>query len=57
MADSGGGQPELRQPSPEELRGRGLQIVRTLSDAWGVAPRPQGAAGKVVWFEFGLQPG
>ena len=32
--------------------GRGLGIVETLSDRWGVDPLPEGRDGKVVWFEL-----
>ena len=31
--------------------GRGLGIVATLSDRWGVEPLPEGRDGKTVWFE------
>ncbi|MBI2708211.1 MAG: ATP-binding protein [Actinobacteria bacterium] len=34
--------------SPEDVRGRGLGLVESLSDAWGVRPRRPG--GKAVWF-------
>lgn len=52
VSDSGGGRPEVRQPSPDELRGRGLRIVEELSDSWGVSPRADGGPGKTVWFEL-----
>ena len=55
VADTGPGEPQLRQPTPDESRGRGLQIVRQLSDDWGVRDRPDGEAGKVVWFELSAQ--
>jgi anti-sigma regulatory factor (Ser/Thr protein kinase) len=40
-------------PADDELRlgGRGLHIVDTLSERWGVMPQPPG---KVVWFEMAL---
>jgi anti-anti-sigma factor len=53
VADGGGGQPSVRRPAAEELHGRGLQIVRDLSDAWGVTSEP-GTAGKQVWAEVRL---
>jgi anti-sigma regulatory factor (Ser/Thr protein kinase) len=40
--------PEPQTVSPLSLRGRGLQIVETASDSWGVRSLPEG---KVVWFE------
>ena len=36
----------------DELHGRGLQIVRALSESWGVWPRRDG---KSVWAAFDLQ--
>ncbi len=45
--DSADGTPTMRWPTPEELSGRGLQIVNMLADAWGV--RPAAGAGKTVW--------
>jgi hypothetical protein len=41
--------------SPLSLRGRGLQIVETAADSWGVRSHPEG---KVVWFEaaIGVEP-
>ncbi|MEU6777411.1 ATP-binding protein [Streptomyces sp. NPDC046759] len=42
--------PELRGPgSDEDTHGRGLVLVQSLADAWGV--RPHGV-GKSVWFEL-----
>ena len=40
--------PERQTVSPLSLRGRGLQIVDTASDRWGVSSHGDG---KVVWFE------
>jgi anti-sigma regulatory factor (Ser/Thr protein kinase) len=42
-----------RRPAPQtvsalSLRGRGLQIVATASDRWGVESHSEG---KIVWFE------
>ncbi len=45
--DSGDGQPCVRDPDGES--GRGLMLVETLADGWGVGPRDPG---KVVWCEF-----
>jgi anti-sigma regulatory factor (Ser/Thr protein kinase) len=51
VTDNGNGVPE---PQPFDLTregGRGLLIVATLADAWGVIPE-DGAAGKTVWAEL-----
>ncbi|UQU68069.1 ATP-binding protein [Couchioplanes caeruleus] len=38
--------PRPKEPGVSEAGGRGLQLVRELTDAWGVLPVPDG---KVVW--------
>ena len=43
--------PEPQTVSALSLRGRGLQIVATASDRWGVDSH---AEGKVVWFEAAI---
>ncbi len=54
VADGGAQRPAMRpMPKPTEAHGRGLRIVKELSDRWGVdtaAERP----GKRVWFEVAL---
>ncbi len=45
--------PEPREPSADGTSGRGLMLVRALSDAWGI--RSEGG-GKCVWFELGGGP-
>ncbi|QEU96082.1 ATP-binding protein [Streptomyces kanamyceticus] len=40
--------PQLRDAEPFATCGRGLAMVAAVSESWGV--RPQGAAGKIVWF-------
>ncbi|MFJ9815704.1 ATP-binding protein [Streptomyces sp. NPDC101151] len=45
--------PRLRAPDTgEDTHGRGLVLVQSLADAWGV--RPHGV-GKSVWFELGAE--
>ncbi|MFI2206842.1 ATP-binding protein [Streptomyces sp. NPDC020192] len=45
--------PELRAPDTgDDTHGRGLVLVQSLADAWGV--RPHGV-GKSVWFELGAE--
>jgi anti-sigma regulatory factor (Ser/Thr protein kinase) len=47
VRDTGGGQPTVLSPTPRDLTGRGLRIVESMSDAWGVT---SAADGKAVWF-------
>ncbi|MEV6113085.1 ATP-binding protein [Streptomyces sp. NPDC052109] len=44
--------PELTGPDTDDTHGRGLVLVQSLADAWGV--RPHGV-GKAVWFELGAE--
>ncbi|MFG2681769.1 ATP-binding protein [Streptomyces sp. NPDC048392] len=58
VRDAATGQPRLMRPvsldgEPREL-GRGLIVVATLADRWGVTPR---VIGKSVWFEMVLNEG
>jgi anti-sigma regulatory factor (Ser/Thr protein kinase) len=39
-----------RQAAPGDQRGRGLAMVASLSDEWGVRPEPMG---KTIWFALG----
>ena len=41
--------PRKLRPSPDDERGRGLQLVAMLADRWGTRPTP---AGKAVWCMF-----
>ncbi|MFG2890940.1 ATP-binding protein [Streptomyces sp. NPDC048248] len=45
--------PEPRAPTTDGTSGRGLMLVRSLADAWGI--RSHGV-GKSVWFELGGGP-
>ncbi|HUH80336.1 MAG TPA: ATP-binding protein [Solirubrobacteraceae bacterium] len=47
VRDSGAGGPHRMSPTPQELSGRGLLIVESMADQWGVIKQP---AGKTVWF-------
>jgi anti-sigma regulatory factor (Ser/Thr protein kinase) len=53
VTDGAGGQPRMRNAGPDDVTGRGLQIVNLLSDAWGVEHRPD--SGKTVWFTVTAQ--
>jgi anti-sigma regulatory factor (Ser/Thr protein kinase) len=41
--------PQLKPPTPDRERGRGLLLVHALSDTWGVELLP---GGKRVWAEL-----
>jgi len=53
VIDSSGALPRLRSPNGDDENGRGLQVVRQLSQRWGAR---RTTAGKVVWCEQ-LLPG
>lgn len=48
VTDVGGGEPELQAPPTTDAHGRGLLIVRELSDEWGMFDNPD-HPGKTVW--------
>ncbi|GLW17991.1 hypothetical protein Stsp01_47340 [Streptomyces sp. NBRC 13847] len=47
------GRPEPRAPTTDGTSGRGLMLVRSLADAWGIRAE---SLGKSVWFELGGGP-
>jgi anti-sigma regulatory factor (Ser/Thr protein kinase) len=49
--DDAPGRPKQRIPGPDDVRGRGLSIVRAVSRAWGLQAA---AAGKRLWAEIAL---
>ncbi|MFA3876232.1 ATP-binding protein [Streptomyces sp. MMCC 100] len=49
-----GRQPRPRAPQEESTNGRGLVLVESLADDWGVRPCE---VGKSVWFELGAEAG
>jgi anti-sigma regulatory factor (Ser/Thr protein kinase) len=53
VVDQGSGDPVVRSPAVSEPSGRGLFLVRELSDDWGVGTT-DGAPGKGVWFTMHL---
>jgi len=53
VADRAGGVPIVEHPGPDELGGRGMQIVERLSDSWGFERRD---GGKVVWARWRIRP-
>ena len=54
VLDNSGALPRLRQANGEDENGRGLQVVRQLSQRWGAR---RTATGKVVWCEQPLPGG
>ncbi|MFE2639413.1 ATP-binding protein [Streptomyces scopuliridis] len=55
VEDPSDAQPHVRDALGEEMGGRGLLIVATFADCWGVRP-PSGGAGKTVWMEMACTP-
>ena len=53
VTDAGAGVPAVRSPAASEPTGRGLFLVRELSDDWGIGTR-DGGRGKGVWFTMQL---
>jgi anti-sigma regulatory factor (Ser/Thr protein kinase) len=52
--DAGPGRPEVREAGATAESGRGMRIVDTLADRWGVRAE---SGGKTVWFELTLGDG
>lgn len=55
VTDEAPGFPVPQQPPPDRPRGRGLRIVESLADAWGIEVQ-HGRPGKTVWFTSRLEP-
>lgn len=55
VADASNVAPTPRTPDKDDAGGRGLLLVSTMADDWGVSPRE--GVGKVVWAELKLSPG
>lgn len=53
VGDNGPGWPLMQQPDPDQGHGRGLQIVQTIADSWGVEAT---AGGKEVWVDVAIAP-
>jgi anti-sigma regulatory factor (Ser/Thr protein kinase) len=54
VTDPGGNSPVAGpMPPPSSLRGRGLPIVASLADDWGITPAPHGP-GKGIWFKIAV---
>ncbi len=53
VSDAAAGYPAPQEPAADAPRGRGLHIVQTLADAWGVEMQ-RDRIGKTVWFSMRL---
>jgi PAS domain S-box-containing protein len=53
VSDGAGGYPVPQDPDADAPHGRGLHIVRTLADSWGIEMR-RSQPGKTVWFTASL---
>jgi len=51
VTDSSPALPELTRPEPDQIGGRGLQIVQLLAARWGASFSSR-RLGKTVWFEL-----
>jgi anti-sigma regulatory factor (Ser/Thr protein kinase) len=51
VTDSSPALPELGHPGPDQVGGRGLQIVQQLAAKWGASASPR-RLGKTVWFDL-----
>jgi signal transduction histidine kinase len=51
VTDRGSGSPVVRSPGPRDPSGRGLRIVQSMADDWGVDSR---SGSKTVWFSLSL---
>ena len=51
VTDSSPTLPHVDSPGPDQLGGRGLQIVQQLAATWGASSSPR-KLGKTVWFEL-----
>ena len=51
VTDSSPTLPQIGHPGPDQIGGRGLQIVQQLAARWG-AQASRSALGKTVWFEM-----
>jgi len=56
VTDAAGGYPTPQEPAADATCGRGLYIVKTLADTWGIDLR-RDHPGKTVWFSSTLPAG
>ena len=53
VQDESSEQPVVRATGLDSIKGRGLLLIETLANSWGVRQRP-GGKGKSVWFALRL---
>jgi anti-sigma regulatory factor (Ser/Thr protein kinase) len=51
VADGSSVIPAMKHYAPDSVTGRGLTMVDSVADRWGI---DENASGKAVWFEIGL---
>jgi anti-sigma regulatory factor (Ser/Thr protein kinase) len=56
VRDGNPGNPQTRHPGADDVCGRGLLLVETLSDRTGWYPREGGGPGKTVWAVLSCSP-
>jgi anti-sigma regulatory factor (Ser/Thr protein kinase) len=54
VSDRGAGKPAVQHVDTSAVAGRGLALVETLSNSWGVRTSRRPGGGKAVWFELDL---
>ena len=54
VSDRGAGKPAVQHVDTSAVAGRGLALVETLSNSWGVRSSRRPGGGKAVWFELDL---
>jgi anti-sigma regulatory factor (Ser/Thr protein kinase) len=56
VRDGSPGTPQIRHPRADDVCGRGLRLVETLSDRTGWSPLEGGGPGKIVWAVLSCSP-
>ncbi|MFF2149700.1 ATP-binding protein [Kitasatospora sp. NPDC058190] len=54
VSDANSTLPTIRNASPNDESGRGLELVAALATSWGAHPRGEGHIGKTTWCELAL---
>ncbi|MGW3231743.1 ATP-binding protein [Kitasatospora sp. NPDC001095] len=54
VSDANSDLPTVRQATPEDESGRGLELVAALATSWGAHLRGDGHIGKTIWCELAL---
>lgn len=56
VCDGSPQEPVVEDVGSSQLRGRGMAIVRSLAESWGVVQEPGDGGGKAVWFRLPCHP-